>query len=328
MTLPADLHDLGGRHVFLTGGTGSVGRTLLDYLDRCQAARGGLRVTVLTRDAAAFAARYPVQAARPWLSLVEGSLAGLPALPRDTTDVIHAAADTHLSTGHARWIEQIVGGTQSLIEAALLGAVDRFLLVSSGAIYGPQPASLSHLREDYAGGPDPLRPGSTYGQAKRVAEQLCTVAHSEHGLATVVARLFAFGSAHIPLDGRYALGSFVRDAQAAAPGPIAVAGDGTAVRSYLNGQDMAHALVVALTAGDPGTAYNVGSDQAVTIAELAERVRDRLSPNRDVRILGKAGDGQRSRYVPDVTRIAALGAAARSDLDSVIDDVAGLAAPR
>lgn len=321
---PHKVHDLSGRHLFLTGGTGAVGRTLLDYLDRCHGAHGGLRVTVLTRDADAFSARYPTQARFPWLSLVGGSLADPPALPAGTTDVIHAAADTHLGSGRAAWIDQIVGGTERLLAAAH-GIAGRFLLVSSGAVYGPQPPELSHMPETYRGAPNPLLPGSTYGQAKRVAEQLCTIAHHERGLATVIARLFAFGSAHIPRDGRYALGDFVRDALAEGDAPISVAGDGLAVRSYLDGHDMTHGLVTALMAGEAGTAYNIGSDDAVTIADLANRIRDRLSPMRAVVIQGAAGDGQRSRYVPDVTRIGALGAAMRTDLDKVIDDASGAA---
>jgi nucleoside-diphosphate-sugar epimerase len=319
----SSVHDLDGRHIFLTGGTGSVGRTLLDYLDRCHGAHGGLTVTVLTRDADTFRARYPQQAGLPWLALLEGSLAQLPPLPDGTTDVIHAAADTHLGSGRATWIDQIVGGTQGLL-AVSQKIAGRFLLVSSGAIYGPQPADLSHVPEDYRGAPNPLLPGSTYGQAKRVAEQLCTIAHHEHGLETVIARLFAFGSVHIPRDGRYALGDFVRDALAEGNAPIRVAGDGQAVRSYLGGHDMAHALVTMLTAGQAGAAYNVGSDEAVTIAELATRIRDRLSPAREVVIQGATEDGQRSRYVPDVARIAALGVVMRTDLDAVIDDAAGL----
>lgn len=321
----ADAFNMAGRHVFLTGGTGMVGRTLLDYF--ATVARGGNapRVSVLTRDPAGFAARFPVQAGLEGLTLVAGSLATLSSLPPGTTDVIHGAADTHAAAGHAAWIEQIVGGTRTVLAASTDAGVERFLLLSSGAVYGPQPSSLARLGEDYHGAPDPLRPGSTYGQAKRLAEQLCTVFLNERGLHTVVARLFAFGGAHTPRDGRYALGNFVRDALSAAGDPIRVAGDGTAVRSYLGGYDTAHALVTAWCVGESGQAYNIGSEEPVTIAELARKVRDRLSPSREIAVLGGAGDGQRSRYVPDVSRIASFGAASRTDLDQVIDETAGIA---
>ncbi|MFX7586092.1 hypothetical protein ABTK07_19320, partial [Acinetobacter baumannii] len=91
------------------GGTGSVGRTLLDYLDRCHAAYGRMHVTVLTRDADAFVSRHPMQARRRWLTLVGGSLSALQPLSDDVTDVIHAAADTHMGSGRADWVDQIVG---------------------------------------------------------------------------------------------------------------------------------------------------------------------------------------------------------------------------
>ncbi len=317
------LHDLSGRYIFLTGGTGSVGRTLIDYLAACEARYGGMRVVIVTRDAAAFATRFPNQARHHWLTLLKGSLADLPALPEGTTDVIHAAADTHLGSGYAGWVDQIIGGTRVVLEASAAHGIDRFLLLSSGAVYGPQPSLMARMPEDYAGAPDPRLLQSTYGQAKRVSEQLCTIFHREHGLATVAARLFAFGSPHIPRDSRYALGSFIRDATTKTTSPIEIAGDGTAVRSYLTGRDMAHALITALLKGDAGQVYNIGSDEPVTIAELAHRVRDRLSPYRRIIIHGTPGDGQRSLYVPDVSRIAALGAASRSDLDAVIADAAG-----
>lgn len=328
MIPPADTHNLAGRHILLTGGTGSVGRTLIDYLAQCEMVFGQLRVTVLTRDPDAFVTRHPAQANHPWLSLLCGNLMDLPPLPGDISDVVHAAADVHFDTAYASWIDQIVGGTQALLEQSMKAGVARFLLLSSGAIYGPQPDSVVRIAEDYPGAPNPLLRSSTYGQAKRVAEQLCTIFHHEQGLETVVARLFAFGSTHTPRNGPYALGNFVRDALAAIDAPITVEGDGRAVRSYLGGRDMAHALVAALTAGVPGRAYNVGSEEAITVAELARHVAARLSPGRMVAISGASGDGQRSRYVPDVARIAALGAARRTDLDAVIDAVAGVAATR
>ena len=63
-----------------------------------------------------------------------------------------------------------------------------------------------------------------------MAEQLCTLYAQAHGLQTVIARCFAFGGAHLPHDGPYALGNFVRDALSADIPALRVKGDGRAVR--------------------------------------------------------------------------------------------------
>ena len=53
-----------------------------------------------------------------------------------------------------------------------------------------------------------------------------------------------------------------------------------------------------------GQTYNVGSNEVVSIAELAYLVRDVIAPNKPVRILGKAKIGTAGkRYIPDIRKI-------------------------
>ena len=78
---------------------------------------------------------------------------------------------------------------------------------------------------------------------------------------------------------------------------------GTAIRSYMDRRDLVDWLLTILERGESGRAYNVGSDEAISIADLAYLVRDTLSPEKPVRILGRAlGNAERNRYVPDVTK--------------------------
>ena len=75
------------------------------------------------------------------------------------------------------------------------------------------------------------------------------------------------------------------------------------MRSYLDQRDLAVWLLTLMEKGQPCRAYNVGSDQAVSIGELAHQVRDLIAPTKSVRILGKAEfNGVRLRYVPDISR--------------------------
>ena len=100
----------------------------------------------------------------------------------------------------------------------------------------------------------------------------------------------------------FAIGNFIRDALKA--DLITVSGDGTPLRTYLHQSDLAHWLFTLLEHGRPGQAYNVGSDEVISIAALAHLVRDLLAPDKPVHIPGKADIGAaRNRYVPDICKI-------------------------
>ncbi len=309
--------DLSGRRLFITGGTGFVGRTLLDYLIRWRAKTDQqFAVTILSRHPAEFLSRYGDYEGRSWLSFVEGSLHKLPP-PGAYSDVIHAAADTHLQREGVQWIDQIVNGTAAVLNFAVQSGAQRFLHTSSGAVYGPQPDDLCEIPEEYAGAPLSELPSSVYGQAKRVAEQLCTIYHHEYGLHTVNARCFAFAGRHLPYDGPYALGNFIRDALSG--DVIRVKGDGRAVRSYLDGEDMARWLLTLLQASQPGESYNVGTNLAVTMKGLAEMVSQILSPGKPVIVENlQSMHTQRSRYVPAISKAAALGLVPQYSLEEAI----------
>lgn len=310
--------ELSGRHVLVTGGTGFLGRSLLDYLNESAAFHGhNFHVTVMSRTPERFLQQWPRYAGVGWLSMMCGDINNFPAPVGPVTDVIHAAGDTHNVASKLLWIDQIVGGTQAALDWAVRARARRFLLTSSGAVYGPQPVGMARLEEVYCGAPPTTADSSVYGQAKRLAEQMCTIYAAAHGLDTVIARCFAFTSPHVPLDGPYAIGNFIRDALRS--DVIRVRGDGRAVRTYLYGRDMAHWLMTLLTSGTAGEAYNVGSDQPVTMAELAATVAAAVSPGKPVVIENSViDDGMRSIYVPDISKARSLGLEVQTTLPEAI----------
>lgn len=294
-----DSTDWSAARIFLTGGTGFLGRSLLQHLG----ARA-IPTTVLSRDPDGFLRNHPQFRAQRGLSFVRGDVRSFVFPEGHFSHVVHAATDTHREPGDLlAYHDEIVQGTRRVLEFARACAAQRFLLTSSGAVYGPQPAGVDRLAEDAAQAPSPLDTGSVYGQGKRTAEHLCSLYHAQFGLGCTVARCFAFVGAHMPLDGRYALGNFIRDARAPDCAEILVQGDGTPLRSYLHADDLVQWLLVILARGAASRAYNVGSDQAISIADLAHRVRDLLAPGKAVRIARQAVDhGERSRYVPSIAR--------------------------
>ncbi len=318
-----------GARLFVTGGTGFFGGWLLEALTFANARLGlDAHATVLTRDAAGFRRRRPHLAGDPAVSLLEGDVLSLEPLERPFTHVVHAATAASARMNAEQpvlMLETIVEGTRRVLEVARRSGARRFLLTSSGAVYGRQPPELSHVPEDFAGAPDPLVAASAYGEGKRAAELLCTLRGSADGFEAVVARCFAFAGPYLPLDAHFAIGNFVRDALRG--GPIRVQGDGTPFRSYLYGADLAAWLWTLLARGRSARAYHVGSEAAISVGDLALAVARVLRVKAGVQ-LGRAPPvrGAAERYVPSTRRTREeLGLAETFTLDESIQRMAEFA---
>lgn len=295
--------DLGKGHVLITGGTGFFGRALLRYW--ISKPQGRPKVCVLSRNPEKFLAQYPEFMNKVWLSFHKGDILKPCSLPEkeEFTHVLHAAADATLikNLTPLEQYEQILDGTRNLLDYAVKTKVTRFLLTSSGGVYGPQPENLLRIPEDYNGIPDPLVASHAYSVAKRCAEHLCALYKSHYGLETVVARCFAFVGQDLSLDVHFAIGNFIRDALF--NHNIVIKSDGTPLRSYMDQRDLAHWLVTMLERGASGEAYNVGSDAEISIKDLAILVRDKISPGKEISFLFDANAKNfRNHYVPDISK--------------------------
>lgn len=294
-------------HVLLTGGTGFFGRALLrNWLAKFCAGEAIPLVTILTRTPAVFLNKYPEFSGQPWLRLHTGNILEPHTLPlhdSSFTQIIHAAADSTFGpqlTPLQRY-DQIVNGTRNMLDFALICGAQRFLFTSSGGIYGVQPENLNSIPENWHGSPDPLNPASAYSIAKLAAEHLCILYTENYGLNAVIARCFAFIGQDLPLDVHFAIGNFIRDALWLEK--ITVVGDGTPLRSYLDQRDLASWLLTIMERGKSGQAYNVGSDQAISIGDLAYLVRDIIAPTKIVYILGETNEeNTRNTYIPSIKK--------------------------
>jgi UDP-glucuronate decarboxylase len=299
-------HTITAKHILLTGGTGFFGKALLrHWAELDQQGHAIPQVTVLSRNPSRFAAQCPALCTHSWLGLVQGDICDSESLPRGTafTHVLHAATDSTEGTKLTpqQRFDQIVNGTRNILDLAVGTGAPRILLTSSGGVYGPQPPEMERIDENFLGMPDPLDPNNSYSVAKRCAEHLCAIYERQHGIRIIIARCFAFVGQDLPLDKHFAIGNFIRDALYAPE--ITVTGDGSAIRSYMDQRDLARWLCVLLEQGESGQAYNVGSDQAITIGELAGLTRDLISPSKIVRIANSLNANNfRNRYVPSTSK--------------------------
>jgi nucleoside-diphosphate-sugar epimerase len=297
--------ELAGQRIFITGGTGFFGCWLLEsFLWANDHLRLNSKAVVLTRRPDIFRKMVPHLATHPAIELWEGDVRTFHFPPGDFPYIIHAATDASAQLNQAEpllMLDTIVEGTRHTLDFARQCGAKKFLLTSSGAVYGRQPPELTHIPEEYPGAPDPCDPRSAYGEGKRAAELLCAIYSHSYGFETKIARCFAFVGPYLPINLHFAIGNFIRDALNGEP--IKVNGDGTPYRSYLYAADLAIWLWTILITGESCRPYNVGSDIGITIADLANLIVQVLNPNIRVEIAQHANPSKPiQRYVPSVER--------------------------
>lgn len=311
-----------GQRIFVTGGTGFFGCWLVEsfcYVNR--QLELGAEATILTRNPEAFGQKCPHLASDPAIKLQAGDVRTFSFPEGEYKYVIHAATETnakHAADAPVQMLSTIIAGTERVLEFAATHGTKKFLLTSSGAVYGKQPAALTHVPETYAGAPDPLNTANTYAEGKRAAELLCAIYQKRGGLDCKIARCWAFCGPHLPLDQHFAIGNFIGDVLAGRA--IKIQGDGTPRRSYLYAADLAVWLWTILFRAPALVPINVGSSQDVSILELARMVATTLNPQTEIRVARQAVPGDPPlRYVPRVDRAREmLGLRAAVELEECI----------
>lgn len=292
---------LQNKRIFLTGGTGFFGKSILDYVVKNEIE---LDLTVLSRDPTGFSEEHPGLIKD--ISFVEGDVTNYSYDGHDYDYVIHAAttvSGVNDKENANAVIECVINGTKNILQFSQDAGAKKLLNISSGAVYGNQPSDITHITEDYMGGPDTSKLTSVYGEAKRISELLCTLFCDEAALEYVNARCFAFIGPYLPLDGHFAIGNFINDGLNGRD--LIIKGNGTPIRSYMYADDLVIWLLTLLVKGKNGESYNVGSDVGYSIKEIAEVVNLHfpqskivVSENVPVDSLYKA----RERYLPSIEK--------------------------
>lgn len=289
---------LKGARIFITGATGFFGKWLMLLLEHARARHGlDVELTILSRNASA----------RSGVRVVRGDVRSF-TWPEELgekpsfTHVIHGATASSAGPGVVSDLEMfdtVIEGTRQVMRFASEAGAKRVLYVSSGSVYGPQPADVTHLTEEHHGGFPTTDPRHAYHESKRASELLSVMLSQKHGFELSIARGFAFCAPYLPLDIHFAIGNFIRDALVNKP--IRLSGDGTPYRSYMYGSDLALWLLAILARGRNGAAYNLGSDDGRPLGEIAKEVGRQANVPVEIAKAPTPGAAP-SRYVPSIAR--------------------------
>ncbi len=263
------------RHCLVTGGAGFIGSHLVEAL----LARGD-RVSVVDDESTGSVRNLAAVWNHPRLSYTKGTVADEELVARlvaDADEVYHLAAAVGvqlIAQSPIRTIETNIYTTELLLrqlgQLIDAGKTVKFFLASTSEVYGKNPKPQWTEEDDIVLG-STTRPRWSYGASKAIDEFLALAYWRERRLPVVVARLFNVVGPR--QTGAYGMVLPRLVDAALAGGPLVVHDDGRQERCFAHVSDVVR-MILALMAAPAavGGVCNVGSDQPVSILELARRV--------------------------------------------------------
>ena len=313
--------ELDGENIFITGGSGFFGTALLYSLIEAKIKLDlNINLTVLTRNISSFKLKHPKLVDSSFIKLLEGNVVNFNFPNQKFSKIFHlattSASETFEGEDQHRKYKTLLDGTERVLQFAVKCNADKILFTSSGIVYGELPIEMKSVKENYFGKLDTSSSSSALALGKRDAELLISDYAEKYGFDYVIARCFSFVGPFIPLKLHYAIGNFVFEALH--KDIIEIKGDGKPFRSYLDVNDLTVWLLSMMSKKCNHSVYNVGSDQPVSILNLAEKIRNIISPSKKIKIRGDnayvVGNFSRDYYVPNKNR-----AKNELDLDVWID---------
>jgi nucleoside-diphosphate-sugar epimerase len=279
-----------GKSIFLTGGTGFFGKWLLEsFIFANEKLSLNAKITTLTRNPEAFLMDYPFYKEHTnTVRFIKGDILRYDFnLDEKFHFIIHAATAASESlnkTNPLLMMDTIIIGTRNILDFATTQPIEGFLFISSGAVYGKQPWNHSHTKENDSFKININNSNAAYAEGKRIAELYSSTYSEKYNLPIKIARCFAFVGPYLPLDTHFAIGNFINNA--INNEDIIIKGDGSTIRSYMYASDLMVWLWTILLNGEINQPYNVGSDEAISIKQLAEKISSISKAKVVVKILG------------------------------------------
>lgn len=203
-----------------------------------------------------------------------------------------------------------IGGTQRLLDYNAKENKAPFLFISTYEVYGCISQENPFSEQEYCR-LDTFTLRDCYAEMKRMSEMLCCMYSSQFGFPSYAVRLTStFGTGVTYDDPRF----FAEFARCIIEGrDIVLKSTGGTVRSYLDADDAALAILYVLTCGENGNAYNLTNMQnAISIKDIAKKMIKVSGTDIELRFdisddISKLGFRKESCTLMDANKLMALG---------------------
>jgi UDP-glucose 4-epimerase len=308
------------KKIFLTGGAGFIGSTLIGSLIERN------KICVFDNFARDTLSRTPY-AHHPNLTVVTGDVTDRSALRQamlsfEPDVVVHLAAiagiETVIKSPTATMRVNLLGTINALDAASELPRLERFVDFSTSEVFGSNAFRVEEHGLASIGAVGEAR--WIYAVSKLAAEHMAHAYHREHHMPTVTLRPFnVYGPGQV---GEGAIHVFVK--RALKDEPLDIHGDGAQIRAWCYVDDMVRGVLLAMEHTNAiGHSFNIGNSRAVvTIFGLASAIVRIVGSKSEIRFVSKDYADVELR-VPIVSKAKELiGFEAKIDLDEGIQRTA------
>ena len=241
--------------------------------------------------------------------------------------IIHGASITDSKTFVKKPVETIeiaIDGTRNLLKQCINNKIKGFVYLSSLEVYGTfnEFNEIKTVVENDAGFIDTMSVRSSYSESKRMVENICASYASEYKIPIKVVRLCQTFGAGVEYNDSRVFAQFARSVIEGKD--IILKTKGETVRNYCYTTDAVSGILMVLSKGNVGEAYNVANmDTTISIADMAELVCSLYSESGSKVIFDIAEDVEKLGYNPmvklqlDSTKTVALGWHSKVDLKNM-----------
>ncbi|MBP3818876.1 MAG: NAD(P)-dependent oxidoreductase [Butyrivibrio sp.] len=266
---------LRGKTLFITGATGLIGFNLISALIYMNLYRNlPLKILALVRNESKARERFAdIIATGAPLAFAVGDLEHIPTINEHVDYIIHGGSPTasrYFAEHPVETIQMNLDGARTLLEMAVEKKVESFLFLSSMEVYGSLHRE-EKVGEDHESFVNTMNPRSSYPEAKRMIEAMCSSYAAQYNAPAKVIRLTQTFGAGVRREDNRVYAQFMRSG--IAHENIVLLTRGGTRHSYLYTADAITAILTVLLKGKAGEAYNAANEESYcSIKEMAELV--------------------------------------------------------
>lgn len=322
-----DWNLLKNKSFLISGATGMIGKCLIDIIMyKNEQENLNCKIIALGRNKEKAENRLGKYFDNKNFKFVESDINKVIDIEDESIDyILHAASSTHplqYSNDPIGTITANVMGTYNLLELASIKNTKRFLFASSVEIYGENRKDVDKFDEKYLGYIDCNTVRAGYPESKRTGETLCQAFIKQKELDVVIARLSrVFGPTMLMSDSK-ASSQFIKNG--INEEDIVLKSEGLQNYSYTYVFDAVKGLLICLTKGKCGEAYNICDEKFdVTLKDFASACASTV--NKQVIFdlpdeTERAGYSTATKALLDSSKINELGYSVQEDFNTRIED--------